>query len=114
VAPVGSLAFLAAMMLGYYVYMTFNSVLPPERFHRLTIGQDRATVETVLPSRELLDGPSEGGPPAPAGSACHYFRPDADLLGLGRVYRLCFAGDRLVAKDDIPTGPPEPTSRNGG
>jgi hypothetical protein len=64
--------------------------------------------------RELLGGSPVGDPPAPAGSTCHYFRPDADLLGLGRVYRLCFADGRLVAKDGIPTGPREPVSRRGG
>jgi hypothetical protein len=104
VAPVGLLTFLAAVMLGYYVYVTFNSVLAPDRFHRLTVGQPSAEVEAVLPDRETIDSPAAGEPPAPTGSTCRYYRPDANLLGLSRVYRLCFADDRLVAKDVIPTG----------
>lgn len=104
VAPAGLLAVLASVMLGYYVYATFNSVLPPEDFHRLTIGQELADVEPVLPRMELLSGSSVNDPPAPAGASCLYYRPDANLLGLARIHRLCFVDGRLATKDIIPTG----------
>jgi signal transduction histidine kinase len=112
VAPVGLLACLGLVMVSYYVYMTFNSVLPPDDFHRLRVGQNRAEVEALLPDKEQLGGPIVHDPPAPAGADCRYYRADANLLGLSRRYRLCFAADRLVAKDDIPTrnnGPDSPS-----
>ncbi|HEU5160345.1 MAG TPA: histidine kinase [Streptosporangiaceae bacterium] len=99
----GLIACLGAVMAGYYVYMTANSVLAPDQYQRLRIGQDRAQVEAVLPKEELLGGAARGDPPIPAGATCRYYRPDANLLALGTVYRLCFAGDRLVAKDAIST-----------
>jgi signal transduction histidine kinase len=102
---VGLIAALVSVMVGYYVYMTFNSVLEPGRFHRLTIGQDRAQVETVLPKEELLGSHPATGPPVPPGATCRYYRPDANLFALSTVYRLCFARDRLVAKDAIAAAP---------
>jgi signal transduction histidine kinase len=108
VAPAALLAVLASVMIGYYVYVTFNSVLPPEDFHRLTIGQEFADVQPVLPRMELLSGPSENDPPPPARASCRYYRPDANLLGLARVHRLCFVDGRLAAKDVIPVGTAAP------
>jgi signal transduction histidine kinase len=99
----GLIAAVGAAMAGYYVYVTVNSVLEPDQFQRLWIGQDRAQVESVLPKEELFGGSPAAGPPIPAGAMCRYYRPDANLFGLGTVYRLCFAGDRLVAKDAIAT-----------
>ncbi|MFD0534178.1 hypothetical protein ACFQY7_10825 [Actinomadura luteofluorescens] len=41
--------------------------------------------------------------PEPAGADCRYYRPDANVLGVGRIYRLCFAGGRLTAKNAYDT-----------
>jgi signal transduction histidine kinase len=96
-----SVGLIGSLGTGFYVYVTFNSVLEPDRFHRLAVGQDRVRVEAVLPKEELLGGPPGAEPPIPRGAACRYYRPDANLLALGTVYRLCFANGRLVAKDAI-------------
>ncbi|SEG84798.1 Signal transduction histidine kinase [Thermomonospora echinospora] len=93
------LAALAAVMAGYYVHATVNSVLPPAAFAGLTVGQTRAEIADVLPARQWWGGSPSTGPPAPPGSTCEHYRPDANPLGVGQVYRLCFAGGRLVAKD---------------
>jgi signal transduction histidine kinase len=97
-----SVGLIGSLGAGFYVYMTFNSVLEPTQFQRLAVGQDRTQVEAVLPKEELLGGPPGPEPPIPRGAACRYYRPDANLLALGAVYRVCFANDRLVAKDAIP------------
>ncbi|MCQ0011552.1 hypothetical protein [Actinomadura madurae] len=69
-------------------------------------------------ARRHAPGPRRGGPaprettgtgvvraavPEPARADCRYYRPDADLLGTGRVYRLCFTGGRLTAKNSYDT-----------
>lgn len=113
VAPAGLLAVLASVMLGYYVYVTFNSVLSPDDFRRLAVGQPLADVAPVLPDKEALEGPLAHDPPVPAGAMCRYYRPDANLLGLSKVHRLCFADGRLVAKDVIPTDSVAPASSPG-
>jgi signal transduction histidine kinase len=112
VAPAALLAVLGVLMLGYYVHATVNSVLDPADYRALTVGQTRAQVARVLPPRQWLGGGAGPAgraerPPPPPGTACLRYRPDANLLGLSRIYRLCFAGDRLAAKDIVPTTPGE-------
>ncbi|WP_344540967.1 sensor histidine kinase [Actinomadura fulvescens] len=99
--PAGLVAALSAIILGYYAYATLNSVLPPADYEALRVGQPRAQVATVLPATELIssDVNRVDFPPAPPGARCDHYRADGNLLGLGTVYRLCFAGGRLVAKD---------------
>ncbi|MUL42939.1 hypothetical protein FZ103_17490 [Streptomonospora sp. PA3] len=81
-------------------YVGANSVLPADDYARLSVGQDRAAVERVLPrfdypAREVADPP-----PAPAGSTCRFYLVEWEN-GLPPVYRLCFSGGRLAAKDTI-------------
>ncbi|GAA4674651.1 sensor histidine kinase [Phytohabitans rumicis] len=92
-------AALGATAIGYYVYATTGSVLTPREYATLSVGTDRAAAERVLPRRQMLDPPSRAEPP---GSDCHYYRSHGDILRAADAYRLCFAGDRLVAKDVIP------------
>lgn len=100
-APAALLAGVGAVMVAYYAHATVASVLPPATFARITVGQTRAEIDPLLPDRTLWGGAAPTDPPAPPGTDCVLYRPDADLLGLREVYRLCFAGDRLVAKDVI-------------
>ncbi|MEU5882970.1 histidine kinase [Spirillospora sp. NPDC047279] len=94
-------AVLGAVMLGYYAYATLNSVLDPGDYRSLRVGQPRAEVERVLPRVQLIQSDAERAsfPAPPAGSSCEFYRSDGNLLGIGTVYRLCFAGDRLAGKD---------------
>ncbi|MGI5212880.1 sensor histidine kinase [Plantactinospora sp. CA-290183] len=107
VAAAGVLTTLAVALggsgLGYYLWATSNSVLPPHRYAALRLAQEEAAVEPLLPRREMLEPPDPDPLAAPAGSDCHYYRSHGDVLrAAGTVYRLCFAGGRLVAKDAIP------------
>lgn len=97
-------------MAAYYVYVTINSVLPPSTFAQITVGQTRAEIDPLLPRRTLWGGAAPYDPPAPPGTDCALYRPDANPLGLGQVYRLCFAGGRLAAKDVITRAGPGPSS----
>ncbi|WP_153533715.1 sensor histidine kinase [Actinomadura macrotermitis] len=102
--PAALVAFLSAIMLGYYAYATFASVLHPADYAALRVGQPRTQVERVLPEVELLNAGDvryRFAPP-PQRARCAYYRSDGNLLGLGTVYRLCFADGRLAAKDAAP------------
>ncbi|MFC9974564.1 sensor histidine kinase [Spirillospora sp. NPDC127200] len=101
--PTALLIALGAVMAGYYVYVTVNSVLEPADYAALRPGQDRARVERVLPRRQLASSDVQriratAPPPAP-GADCRFYRPDANPLGLGTAYRICFRHDRLASKD---------------
>ncbi|GAB3983872.1 hypothetical protein GCM10029978_091840 [Actinoallomurus acanthiterrae] len=97
--PLSIAASLAIALLGYYLYTTENSVLDPARFDRLRVGQARSSID--LPAVEMIDSPVGSGPVPPRGASCQYYRSDDNPLGVGDVYRLCFASGRLIAKDVI-------------
>jgi hypothetical protein len=98
--PTALVAVLSAVMVGYYVYATLNSVLRPDDFAALRVGDDRARVARVLPRMEMIDsGARQAAYPEPRGADCRYYRADGNVLGLNRVYRLCFVAGRLSSKD---------------
>ncbi|GLW67370.1 two-component sensor histidine kinase [Actinomadura rubrobrunea] len=102
--PSALLAALSTVMVGYYVYRTLNSVLPPSDFAALRIGDDQARTARKLPGEELLNaGAYLARYPEPPGADCRYYRPDANLLGLHTVYRLCFTDGRLSSKNILHT-----------
>jgi hypothetical protein len=70
------------------------------------MGASRAEVAAVLPSHSIDESPSVlNGPPPPDGARCEYYRAGTSLLDLsGSLYRLCFDGGVLVAKDTMHTG----------
>ncbi|GAA4386032.1 histidine kinase [Actinomadura verrucosospora] len=103
-APTALMAVLGAVMAGYYVFATLNSVLEPADYGALAVGDPQNRAERVLPPMQTLDtGTVRAAVPEPPGADCRYYRPDANVLGVGRVYRLCFAGGRLIAKDTYDT-----------
>ncbi|WP_344942910.1 sensor histidine kinase [Actinomadura miaoliensis] len=111
--PTALLAALSAVMVGYYVYMTLNSVLRPSDFAALRAGDDSAQVTQVLPREELMNPDAyRTWYPEPPGADCRYYRPDANVLGLYKVYRLCFADGRLSSKQVLyaPGGPGHPNA----
>ncbi|MFF5259741.1 sensor histidine kinase [Actinomadura viridis] len=98
--PTGLVAALSAVMVGYYAFVTLNSVLTPAEYAALRLGTEQATVQRALPSKELISAQARRNEyPQPPGTRCRYYRADANILGLGTVYRLCFAGGRLTHKD---------------
>ncbi|GAA3956215.1 histidine kinase [Actinomadura viridis] len=106
--PTGLVAALSAVMVGYYAFVTLNSVLPPSQYAALRPGTEQATVQRTLPPKELISAETRRNEyPEPPGTRCRYYRADANILGLGTVYRLCFTGGRLAHKDAL--RPPRPT-----
>lgn len=93
-----------AFVLGFTVYDAATSVLPPAEFARLRPGQAEAEVAAVLPARTRIDDPSWPEPPIPAGARCRYYSTHSDPFGDRglELYRLCFAGGRLVSRDFLP------------
>ncbi|MEV5599636.1 sensor histidine kinase [Streptomyces sp. NPDC052496] len=83
-----------------------SCVLRPADYAALRTGQDRARFAHVLP-RQPYPYPSEAmtARPAPSGAACDFYRSNGNLLGEVDVYRLCYSGTRLVAKDVLPAEP---------
>ncbi|GIH16991.1 sensor histidine kinase [Rugosimonospora africana] len=97
IAPVASAVVLG---LGYYSFATFDSVLVAGDFARLRVGDQRADLASVLPARQAMDRPAYPEHPTPPGSACEFYT-DGNFPFAQATYRLCFAGGRLVSKDDV-------------
>ncbi|MEU9016894.1 histidine kinase [Actinomadura sp. NPDC048394] len=105
--PAALIAALGAVMLGYYTYATLNSVLPPDDYAALRVGDTRAHVEQFLPPMQATEASGvRARVPEPPGARCRYYRPTADLLGTGHLYRLCFTGGRLTDKNAYSTADP--------
>ncbi|MBE1536328.1 sensor histidine kinase [Actinomadura algeriensis] len=102
--PAALLALLGTVMAGHHVYVTLNSVLEPADYHALRVGADQHDVEPGLPSMQTTGtGLVRETVPEPPGADCRYYRPEANLLGIEWIYRLCFDGGRLTTKDAYST-----------
>lgn len=106
-APLVLGAVVGAVALGYYLVVGYNSILEPRQFESLALGHTRAQVAQALPPLQMVDPPS-GRLPVPADWVCEFYRPDGPF-SITYAYRLCFASDRLVAKDVVQTGSVLPT-----
>ncbi|MEU6427245.1 histidine kinase [Microbispora sp. NPDC046973] len=93
----------AAFVLGFTVYEATTSVLPPAEFAKLRVGQAESEVAAVLPARTRIDDPSWPEPPIPPGARCRYYSTSPEPFGELTLYRLCFAGGRLVGKTFLPS-----------
>ncbi|MGP4028204.1 sensor histidine kinase [Actinomadura sp. 3N407] len=103
--PAALMTAIGALMAGYYIYATLNSVLPPADYAALRVGTPQDRVRDTLPPMETMGaGIVRDTVPEPAHADCRYYRPDADLLGISRIYRLCFTGGRLTEKNAYDTG----------
>ncbi|HEU5126570.1 MAG TPA: histidine kinase [Glycomyces sp.] len=99
--PAAMILAIALVSAGYFVHGTVASVLPPERFAAIEVGDTRAEAERVLPPMEMFDAPRLLLP-EPEGASCRYYEPSVSFFERGDVYRVCFADDRVVATDTIP------------
>ncbi|WP_370010381.1 histidine kinase [Nocardiopsis sp. LDBS0036] len=94
---------LAAVGLGLLSWVGVNTVLPAERYERLTVGDDRERVEEVLPRFSYPEGSVSARasePSAPPRARCLFYLSRYEN-GLPPVYRLCFEDGVLVAKDEL-------------
>ncbi|WP_445270224.1 sensor histidine kinase [Streptomyces sp. DSM 41634] len=104
-APAG----LGLLFLGSTAYLAHQltaCVLRPADFADLRPGQERTELARLLPDREFRYVPDAvKALPAPPGTVCAYYRSNGSLLDQADVYRLCYAGSRLAAKDVLPGRP---------
>lgn len=98
--PVAIGVALTVAVLGGYLVFTYNSVLAPRAYAGLAIGQDRGSVEALLPRLQMVDPPRKENPAGYPAADCRYYRTSADLDD-DTAYRLCFAGGRLVTRDRL-------------
>jgi signal transduction histidine kinase len=99
--PAAGLTVSLLVLAGYFAYRTVGSVLPPERFDAIEIGDGRVEAARLLPAEEMLDAPRTALP-EPAGANCEYYESAVSFFERVDVYRVCFADDRVVAVDTIP------------
>ncbi|MDT0377734.1 histidine kinase [Streptomyces sp. DSM 42041] len=97
---------LVVVLMGLHVLTSVTTSLAPEDYARLRVGQPRAELAASLPARTIGEPPPlVRESPVPAGADCAYYRAGGGVLGSsGTVYRLCFDGDVLVAKDAFDDG----------
>lgn len=101
--PLAMFFIAAAVAVGYFVYVTVASVLPPERFAAIEVGDTRAEAALLLPTGEMLDPPS-AVVSEPPGAECEYYEATASFADRDDVYQICFADDLVVATMTIPPG----------
>ncbi|MFA7768537.1 sensor histidine kinase [Streptomyces sp. NRRL S-448] len=101
-APVGfGLVTLASC--AYLAHQLTTCVLRPSDFAVVRVGQDLGEVAHFLPEQQFRYVPDAvRAVPVPPGTVCAYYRSNGNLLDQVDVYRLCYAGSRLVAKDVLP------------
>ena len=91
-------------MAGHHIYLTLNSVLEPADYRALRIGADQHHVEAELPPMQTSGSRIvRETVPEPPGADCRYYRPEANLLGIAWIYRLCFDNGRLTTKNPYST-----------
>ncbi|MFF2624239.1 sensor histidine kinase [Kitasatospora griseola] len=106
VAPAVAAAFFVPAAV-YLAWQLTTGVLPPSRFDELTVGRPRAELASSLPDHAYPYPPDRArSAPQPAGTRCEFYRSGRDLLTEVDLYRLCWSGDVLAAKDTVPSGRP--------
>ncbi|WP_416969942.1 sensor histidine kinase [Streptomyces sp. 4F14] len=105
VAP-AALALTVLPSAGYLAYQLATCVLHPTDYAAIQVGQERAQFARLLPLQSY-PYPSDSvlAVPRPPGTKCEFYRSNGNLLDQVDMYRLCFTGDRLTAKDVLPDGP---------
>ncbi|MEU7732758.1 histidine kinase [Streptomyces griseus] len=101
VAPVVAAVFFVPSA-AYLAWQLTTSVLPPSHFDELSVGRPRAEPAPLLPARAYPYPPDHArSAPRPPGTRCEFYRSGRDLLGDVDLYRLCWYGDTLSAKDTV-------------
>ncbi|MFI2608683.1 sensor histidine kinase [Kitasatospora sp. NPDC018619] len=103
--PLATAVLLTVVLRAWTFYVVSLSVLDPEVYATLQVGQDQASVERLLPGHRLPyhppSGPSTPAPPSGEGVSCAHYAITAQLFvdRAGDAYRLCFQDSRLVSRD---------------
>ncbi|MEO3750000.1 histidine kinase [Streptomyces sp. B6B3] len=98
--PLVTAVLLGGALIAWEAVMVGRSVLAPDDYASLRIGQDRAEIAHFLPDRQSHRRPAAAEPEQP-GTACEYYDMTADRFDnrSGDVYRLCFRDGALVSAD---------------
>ncbi|MGC9438302.1 sensor histidine kinase [Streptomyces sp. WG5] len=101
--PVVLGAALVTFLVGLYVFTAATTSVAPEDYARIRVGETRAELAPMLPTRRIRKPPPvTSEPPVPAGAGCEYYRASSSLLDFtDTMYRLCFENDVLTAKDTL-------------
>ncbi|MFG2916360.1 sensor histidine kinase [Kitasatospora sp. NPDC048298] len=103
--PLVTAVLLTVALRVWTLYVVSLSVLDPEVYASLQVGQEQASVERLLPGHRLPYRPPVGSstpaPPSGEGVSCTYYAITAQLFvdRAGDAYRLCFRDSRLVSLD---------------
>ncbi|MFJ7909942.1 sensor histidine kinase [Kitasatospora sp. NPDC096204] len=103
--PLVTAVLLTVALRVWTLYVVGLSVLDPEVYASLQVGQEQASVERLLPGHRLPYRPPVGSstpaPPSGEGVSCTYYAITAQLFvdRAGDAYRLCFRDSRLVSRD---------------
>ncbi|MFD4654060.1 sensor histidine kinase [Kitasatospora sp. NPDC058444] len=103
--PLATAVLLTVALRVWTFYVVSLSVLDPEAYASLQVGQDQASVERLLPGHRLPyrppSGPSTPAPPTGEGVSCVHYAITSQLFvdRAGDAYRLCFRDSRLVSRD---------------
>ncbi|MFI6817502.1 sensor histidine kinase [Nonomuraea sp. NPDC050328] len=98
--PLVTGALLGGVLRGREMLTAGQSVLAPEHYAALRIGQDRSEVGRYLPDQQTAHRPG-AAESAEQGMTCEYYAMTADPFDdrSGDAYRLCFRAGKLVSAD---------------
>ncbi|WP_207944757.1 sensor histidine kinase [Actinomadura rubrisoli] len=96
--PLAAVVLLGAGLRAWDLMLVRATVLSPDDYARIHVGQDRAEFTGILPERQK---PEHSDEPSPGpGVQCEYYAMTANPFDdrSGDAYRLCFRAGRLVSK----------------
>ncbi|MFF3839875.1 sensor histidine kinase [Streptomyces sp. NPDC001930] len=97
--PAGAALFFVPAAV-FLAYQLSTGVLAPSRYEELHVGGTRAELAELLPARPFPYPPDDArAAPRPPGTECVFYRSNGNLLAEVDLYRLCWSGLRLAAKD---------------
>ncbi|UIX32313.1 sensor histidine kinase [Streptomyces sp. GQFP] len=100
--PLAAVILLGAGLRAWDLFLVRASVLAPDAYARIHVGQDRTELAAVLPDRQTPHRPADNGS-ASSGMRCEYYAMTAHPFDddSGDAYRLCFRANGLVLKQVV-------------
>lgn len=92
--PVAIASAVAFVAFGYFVLASVVSVISGSQFSEVTVGDDRETVERMLPALEMLDPPRDDFPPR-ADEECLYYEAEISFFERADVFVVCLASGEV-------------------
>lgn len=99
--PLALASALAFVVAGYFVLANTLPVLSSSQFAAIAVGDDRASVEQVLPALDMLDAPRDEFP-ARSAEECRYFEAEVSFFERVDVYVVCFASEQVSRTGTVP------------